>query len=573
MPEILLRIFTRFRSKQGQVMKLSVIRSSEDTTGVFTDVGQKRIVVATEHQGNSIYWNVLSRTTTYTKDEMGELDIFTQLNQYLDSLPETKQHAIFEIYQRAHAIFDLLTSKGMDDVELLARKLRPIVRDLFNECPPEHIYQWVWFTLVPSLPQDMRHRFTPEMPGTPQRTYLVDDYRQLIPMTIILRLAFPIISEYIHTAKDELGRYHREYNAFSLLDMAWVYDCSAMERLYVFTDHTVGSDRTNENAIMVGIGSENFIRWVLSFLVVRKLMVVDVRGTNVPSVISTLFNAIDSRVKMIINNSRNIKIKKTSEGGSNDPENVSILESFRIKEELTTGDIAIFRQYVSLQIQSATSNQKPNKLSLMERVAPGISAQLVRDCVESVSILKNLNIVPTQVVFAMWVFADYLTPMVSPHLTKTNVLDVLAMAMAVFIHNGQLDFAMIVSAHYRMPDMDEEQSLGESTSPIPKALLAEFREIFPYLKRGGFEGGSAKALVNLPERTIDEFVQNLKSFEIRSTISEKIIERYLGGMSIPKMYYPPKSIRIKIVEQLMAHDKRVPIHANPLAFVKAKPQG
>lgn len=508
-------------------------------------------MVCVSHNGTSIYWNMVSRTINNSKEEEMGSNIFEPLNKYLESLDSVKQDTLFNYYVAARNVFENLISSGMDDVESLARKLRPILSSMFNLFPEHEVYEWTWKSFVPGFPVDVRDAFTSDMPGTPERTYLISDYQRLIPVAIISRLAFPIITEYIHTARDDLGKLFKESSAFTLFYDSWIYKSEAMRRLYVFVDHTVGNDKHNDNAIMSGIGAEKFVEWVLAFLIIRRLMKAGVRGNSTPSVISSLYHGIDTRVRQIMTGGRNIKIKRYIETNGAEQDNLSILECFRTKEEITTGDLAIFREYIKRQIDIALDvKTKAPEHSLISRIDPTLPKQLIVDCYEVHKNRKNYEFKPIQIIMVMWVVSDYISPMVAPHLNRGNVIALISIVQAYFIHRKMYDFAILVGASYRMNINDFDRTISEGAASIPKNVMLKFQEIFPYLKRGGFEGGNSRQQVLLPSLTIDEYVRTLKSYEITPNLPRSAFEM-LGLQILPTVYNTPKTIRIKIAELLM----------------------
>lgn len=510
-------------------------------------------IIITSHGERNLPWHVLSRTNTSSRDEDNDSSIFTQLNQFLESLPATTQDNIFECYQEAFNVFQsLVGSNASDDVELIARKLRPIIGRMYSIVTEQMFFDWTWRTLVPGLPRDTRTEFSQDMPGTRERTYLVSDYQDLIPMAIAVRMAFPIITEYINTSVEELGKLHRESTAFTLLYESWIYNCKAMARLYEFVDRTVGADRENDSAIMSGIGSQRFIEWILAFLVIRRLINADIRGTANPTVVSTLYHAIETRIRQVINSGMNVKIKKYKEPGGDPDNNMSILEGFRTKEEITTGDLAIFREYINRQRDIAlTGAYRSNPLSLVARLQPDISPSLIKACYNNQKARKNKEYVPLQIVAAMWLFADYISPHVAPHINRGNAMTLVAIAQAIFIHRDLDELAVIVGGIYKRTNSDSEMLIGDNVPVLPKAAMQVFNDTYPYLKRGGFDGGTSKQLISLPERTIDDFIKALKSYTVEPAISNELRKHFKNLQITMVNYSPTRNIRVKISDFLI----------------------
>lgn len=529
-------------------MHLDVEKPLDDTSAY----AKSDTYITTEHNGEIIRWNVLPRTNTSSRDEETGDGIFTQLNQYLSSLPLDRQEAIFNCFKRAKDIFNTLVNNGTYDVEVLATKLKPILYEMFELVPEADITDWVWYTLCPGMPSDIRAEFTSDMPGSIERTYLISDYRELIPMVIIVRLAFPIFMEYIHATKEELGKLHKESTTFTLLHDTWVYNSNAMRRLYVFVDHTVGSDKHNNNSIMSGISSENFIEWVLSFLVIRRIINSDIRGNANPSIISTLYNAIDTRVKQVILGGMNVRVKRYTEASNVDVNNnISILEGFRTKEAITTGDLAIFREYIQREFKHALNgNHTPH--SLIGRIEPTLDKNLIQACYEVQKTRKGVAYVPIQIIMTMWLFSDYLSVRVAPHLNRSNIVALISLAQAIFIQRGKYDFAYIVGSKYRLRNFDDSVVIGDTSAAIPKQIRLAFEDVFPYKKRGGYNSNTSKTFISLPLETIDNYVDALKSYEITTHISPEINAFIPPDVYIPNIYSPPKNIRTVLAEFLMS---------------------
>jgi hypothetical protein len=227
-----------------------------------------------------------------------------------------------------------------------------------------------------------------------------------------------------------------------------------------------------------------------------------------------------------------------------------VLESFRTKEEMTTGDLSIFREYISRQIFIATTMHPYPQHSLVARLDASIPISLIKDCYLIQQRRKNYEYKPIQIILVMWLFSDYISPRVAPHLNKGNIIALISIAQAYFVHRKMYDFAVLVGASYRLNINDTERPISEGASAIPKQMMVSFIETFPYYKRGGFEGGTSRTLTLLPQVTIDAYVHALKSYEIIPTFSKTMVE-LLGISTVPSSYTPPKMIRIKIAEFLM----------------------
>lgn len=507
-------------------MRIRVVGQAEaagdeiDVSNSFGKVRSKRFMIV-EHGDLQLQWNFPPRTWNTDPDTNAEA--FDQINVYFALLDQPTQASIFAEYNNIHNVLRS-TNMVLDECEDLIEAIRPHAKKLFSYIDPVKFNNWVWTNLKPVIPASASAvHFDPNtMPGTRERTYLLEDYRGLIPLAILIRAACPFWFDFAALTRQVLSREHKDMLAYSLIEQSWVARCPAMQRLEEFVDHTVGADRNKPEAILMGIGTDDFVYWALSSLIINRLPIVDVMGYNSATpVVSALYNYVRHRVTTIGSTQPAIKNKFAESSYSTDENNQSFLEGFRNRIALTVGQEAQGDYYLERQIELIRAG-KTEEWSLLERVAPGIDMALVRDAMASVKVLETVRISEEQLIIAAWLFHPYSQVRTVGNLLKDRVIVLLALAQAVLLHYGRNDLAILVTAGYeRTDDTGGMHYIGESIAQLRANEKEKYRAVFPLEQIGR----SQKKIKNFVLDDVYALVSSLQNYDINCTFSEATLRR------------------------------------------------
>lgn len=485
----------------------------------------KRFII-TQHGDTQLQWNLPPRTWNNSADPETNADAFDQINLYFAQLPATVQNAIFTEYQNIHEILRKTTMQ-QDECEDLIEAIRPMTARLFEQINPNHFSQWVWTFLKPRIPAEIKTAFDADtMPGTQERTYLLEDYKGLIPLAIVVRAACPFWFDFIALTNKVLNREHKDMLVYSLIEQAWPAQSPAMKRLEQWVDHTVGNEKNKPEIILAGVGSDDFVYWILSGLVIHRLPTVDVTGTNtIAPAVSALYSFVRTRLTTLASSQPTIKNKFAETSYSADENNQSYLEGFRNRIALTVGQEALGDYYLERQIELIKAGER-DPLSLIERVAPGIDYQLITDALESSKGLEAMVLADEQITIAAWLFHPYSQVRTVGNLLKDRVVSLLALAQAVLLHQGKTDLAMLVTARYdSVDDTGGMHYIGESIAPLRAADREAYRAIFPMEQRSR----NQKKVRNFVFEDVYELVRSLQAYDINCTFSEETLKRVQGA--------------------------------------------
>lgn len=518
-------------------MKIRVVGQSAvsgddvDDVGVLGKSKSRRFILVEHGDEIPLQWNIPPRSWTVTANSTEETnaDVFDQINAYFAILPMETQAAIFEEYRNIHDVLRA-TNMQQDECVDLILAIRPIAERLFSHIDPAHFSNWVWTYLRPRIPATIKSAFDADtMPGTSERTYVIEDYKALIPLAIIVRMACPFWFHFATITAKELSRELKDIHTLSLIENAWPVHTHAMKRLEQFVEHTVQpADRNNPAATLMGISSDNYVYWILSGMVISRLPTVDVLGTNPDApVVGALYNFIVSRVNSVVSSQPAIKNKFAETSYSSDENNQSYLEGFRNRIALTVGQEAYGDYYLERQIEMVMRGER-DPYSMVERIAPGIDYNLIIDAITSAK-AALINDVPVdeQITIAACLFHPYSQVRTVGNLLNERVVSLLGLAQAILLHHDKQDLALLVTAKYERKSADRDADatfyVGDVIASLRASEREAYRPIFPMEQR------SRKKVRNFVFDDVYTLVHSLQEYDITCTFSDETLRRVKGN--------------------------------------------
>lgn len=525
------------------------------------------------HGKESLRWRVktskVTRSISRTMGSSSEGDveedmIFKEINLFWATLSQERQDQIFAVYTKIHMAFMRFLEYGRKspDVSEVITTLRPMVKELFELHPQEEIDYWVRFKSNLIVPACVPDYFSAEagMAGTADRTYTKEDYRNLLPLAIAVRIAIPIWGEFASTVGDELPSFLRDFMAFKLLDTSNVVRSKAMHRLRVFIENTLPDNRNDTAIVIFGISTEDFIDWVLANTVIVRLSKADLSGVALvvgstsanAALISYLYNYISQIPSQIENSVGRITDKHKDAGSGDSEQNLSRLEGFKIKQEVSIGDVTVTSYYLKLSVDQVFGLAPMPERSLAHRLSPDPAfLDFVRYSIETSRSLIDERLNPSQVNLAGWVLSKHVSVRAIPYLTKEDIVRMIGFAQAWLWYNGHLELAGIVSAIAR-PYEGTDVSVADTKLRFEKAQIDELTARYPYLHRTRSRAKNAK-LTNPAIKTINNMVESLSQVSWYLTVPKEIVQK-LTGRSNDRRYFTPENIRIKLADLILMLD-------------------
>jgi len=496
--------------------------------------------VIMEHNDEQVMWNIALFDKMNTTDRSGleeKFDIFEQINAYWAYLPIQKQANIFASYKNIKNIFDMVW-----DTTELTKQLYVTVADLFSHHELADIKHWIDFHSNLILPNKLEETFkdSHENQGTRERTYLKDDYKWLLSLSVALRIMIPIWGEFIARTKKETGTVFKEYYAFKLLAYTNIARSEPMERLRVYVEHSLPAEKSKSAAILGGISSEDFPTWILALVVVRRLAIGDVRGI-IPnsSLITYIYKFIGGKVKGHDSSFIGSVKDKIIDGSGQDSENnLSRLEGYKIKQEIPAGDIAIISFYLK------------DTDALARKVCPDIDLELVRACVASAQNLETEQIWSPQITLIQWVLKTVIPPRGMLYINKQLSLKAMGVASALLWHKKHYELAGLISA-IEYDNKDELMLAGsDSRARIAKDQLEVLDVYYPFSRKPVGKQRVVKR-VNPAVESIDLVSTQFSEHEWRFTLPDMFVAKVTGNANNRRLIIP-YDIKVKLAALVIA---------------------
>lgn len=493
-----------------------------------------------QHGNQDIGWTTeFVERTNVDRTEESATDIFEQLNGYWASLPPEKQNAIYNIYFRIKRTF-----YETDDSVSLTKALQPLIAQLLEYHNLEDILHWIDFKSMIKWPT-MAEKYDTEKTGnTPDKTYLKEEYRWLVAMSIALRAVVPVWGEFLFRTRRASGTTWKEYYAFLLLSKSNLYHHPAMEKLRRYVASQIPTDKTMPGAIIGGISSEDFPTWVLALVVVRRVVVGDIRGMDpAVSLVTFIFRFIHGKVRSQDNSFVGMVKDKTPESQSGDNEsNLSKLEGYKVKQESSQGDIESI-DYYAQQVEQVA-----------KKICPDIDLGLVFQSLEQARKLSGQKIWDPQLALAQWVIKPAISPRALLYLKSNTVLTVMAIAQACLWHRGYHDLAALVLARAVSNEDELQLNIIVSQARIPDKKKEELDALYPYQRRAGGKQKQDKQK-NPAVLAIESIAKGFKENVWSLSVPEDWLER-LNMNSYDRRFAVPSDIKVKLAELVTAVAKR-----------------
>ena len=485
-----------------------------------------------EHNNQSIYWDI----SAYDKKSFLRFDVCQHINEFWARLHPARQEKIFQIYYRIREIYE-----EVYDVTALIKEISCHVVELFNEHPVEEINRWIDFhsdIIIPTKNIEEEYIASDEKPGSREKTYLRSDYKELVGMSMVLRIMVPIWGEFIFRTKKETGTQFKELHAFQLIMHTWLPQCNAYEKLRTYIVHNIQNDKPVLNIVISGVGTEDFPDWLLSMVIVRRLCIGDIRGVSVDSSLVTfIFNYVNQKVTGAAGGNFATMVKgKSLDTAVTDEHNASRLEGYKIKLKLPIGDLAILEHYLS------------NPYIVAKKLNPNINLEFLEESLHNCQLLQHEQLQPCQVALAQYVIKPVIPPRALTHLNKVCVINAIAVAQTALWQAGHKQLAALISAVPTKNDMEMLVSSIDSKARIPKELAEQIDKLFPYTRLAASRR-KTKAVNNVIQ-AIDELSAMFGQRDWIITLKQDKLAEITGNQFVSR-YGCPHDIKILLARLII----------------------
>lgn len=465
-------------------------------------------------------------------------DVFTYINKFWSQQSEDFQYKVFHIYKKIEDYLDDILTK-----EELSDKLKLAVKELYDLHPFQTMKNWIINDGVLQVPAGFGKLYIndPDRNTSIDKTYLYDDYRDLMTLSLMLRPMVPIWASYVRLMRNHAGNGLKELLSFKLLERTQIPRLKAMDKLHDY----IRANIRKENNTVVPV---NFISeydqpyWILSLICVRKICVGDLNPSDPRANLVTLVSNF-IKIKTVYNDSdfaSRLHIKDTKEGSGSEESKISVMESVRTNTEISVLEAEELKFSVA-DIYNVADKFFPTLPRILLENALNSSSALLKQ--ES----ANNKLLPPQRMLMGWVLKKAIIPFGIDFLDLDIQVRCMALTQAVLWSRGHQYLALLSSA-YASPTQDTVHMVNTTAgrSRVPEELQKELRRWFPHVRTIQSRKAPAKESCFVLNE-IDLTCNDLSSVIWRATADQELYRECLGESHNRQIPILPE-IRIKLME-------------------------
>lgn len=408
---------------------------------------------------------------TFTKKNLTPIGVgvFDYLNGYWATLPHATQQEIFNIYSDIIRLFESIGTpynKILDEATIKVKRLMEI-NSLSN------ISNYLYSNGLMRVPSDIPKEFKVDIDkiNSKEKTYIHEEYCQLIVLSIALRPLIPIWGEFIHyTRGGIIDNIDKETECMRLLSLSPdILDSVPMARLNIYVDSIVGKTKDDIKYALNSISPEDHPHWMSSMVCVKRLVVLDLSGENV---IRLIHKFIDQKIKGDKSDFSKIIREKVLESADDDGGKLSTIESFKAKYNVSVEQLA----HLNLSMEKS--------FNLLKHYLPDA---LEEDSVYQMFLISSKRMLEKELQYEkLFVLSWYIKPFIPPHsvfyLNKLNLCNLFAGLAYYCYTKKQIDLSMLLISECEIV-LDKAFSSNVYKSAIPHSLIEEFSKVFPLVKK------------------------------------------------------------------------------------------
>ena len=425
-----------------------------------------------EHKGEILYWDCKQ----YNVMAITPPDVtFKMINHLFTFMGEDRQNKLFELYKGCNRVLSSIDI----DTNLLIKNLQERIHQIYRLVTEEELKDYLRNKVNLEIPANVDTVYNPDFENESsyrERTYLVEDYRQLVVLALSLRLMIPIWGAYLPKATTEFGKEKKELACYRLLNRTWILQSEATKKLFKFISLNNDNDNSNFSAILHGEGSFALPESRLATGLVRRLTmgILSSRANN-DSLVSNIHNYLCESRPYKQNNRRagkDITDKFKSFRGDDTRDSLSRMDMYRALEEVSSGDVVHLNSDAE-RIYTIIDKVDPT-------VIPTFGEDMIADILSRNSQDEEMEC-KFQENIARWVLHPAITARAFPNITGRSVLGFLAATQVILWHWGFHSLAALITARPYLIDEDEFGITGHQARTRPsKELVDELLGFYPH---------------------------------------------------------------------------------------------
>lgn len=465
--------------------------------------------------------------------------LFKETNAYLASLSDAEQSSIWQAYIRAN---ELLSDDQMRTSYSIRSELEKVVNSIYEIVTYASVKRFVTREGM-VIPRDVPDRF--EEYGDKgrnyrNRTYIREDYIDLMVLALALRFMIPIWGVYIQDVSSINGNGYKESEAVKLIEQAGLNQWPPFERMLEYTAASV--DKTiNLSSIMAGLSTEEIPRHLMAMALVRKISTGPLNTINErESLARILFNYVTGTQDRMDGRFRTqtgqVVPKKSHITSKNEDDNSSVWDDYGQTQEITEGD----RQLIEVFTQ--------NVPEIIRRADPTLELSRAQQCISVCSKDVDREIHPFQKALIFWTIRS-ISPEARDLLSRASLLTLTGVAQALLDHWGFYELALLIGAElYENPD-DGMYFVSDPRRKLSNQQIETLNRQYPFYRQETKRVEPGKR-TNVAIVAIDMVVQMTAGTLWKPHAPRDIIARYPHIAQVGYMA-PPGDMRRQLADMII----------------------
>lgn len=414
-----------------------------------------RIVITSKFSnGEVFYWNA----QVYSKiKELGlrAHKLFSEVNSFFNQLPPSKLAAVENYYRtvqeiigKSNARFSTVDTEYSAIVDEITKELTAATAELFNTVTLDDITAWSK-TVPIKVPDSIAtvHSGLYSIEGT----YLVEDYKRLWCLCVAIRMVLPVWCEYINIINDVISSSKHEVACIGLLrDCDGIMNSDAMNKLrdYVNEKCTLEISKVS-TAILNGLSRSEIPEWVISMTIVKRLGIGEISSNEDRShLVTSIFGYIQGILTRDLDRKNTGRVRDKFAFLTNDEDNDkhSLIEQYRVRQDITEGDVILFETYILQYPERAALDLVKYRNFSAEETERYVDK--VRKCVSYSSTLNVVKLIQAQNCILAWTVNDIVPYQLLDRLSPTAFKVLLGISQAYIWHFNLPDIAVALTAYH-----------------------------------------------------------------------------------------------------------------------------
>lgn len=423
---------------------------------VSGDGNQRRMIIT--HDGNSLEWNI-----GFTNGLKDMRPLVRDINGYWAKMSITRQNQIFAQYAKIYEIFETVINESR-----ILMQLRREMEVLFDMHPYAEAEEYVRRFGQAKYPKDLRTEYGVGAPNN-VLTYLRPDYQGLLVLTLLMRVALPVLGAYIQRVAVSAGTVYKELKALSIMTTTHLVESPSYKKLSDYIQTYTNPADNPLSAVVNGLGTENRLDWLLAQTLIRRIAISELvyndEEADAHNLVRSIYNSIRNLIDAPDKRHGGPIRDKIPSAGDND-DNVSRAELIKVKQPVSEGNLIAYSVYAEQYLNMAT------------RIDQSVDPILVEAAIIKLRSDNDYSAEANQITLIQWVINCVIPARGVPQLEYEALICAAGVTQALLWHWGFFDLAAIVTAKKQM--IPSSTMMGLQRNKPTKDQLAKLIKLYPH---------------------------------------------------------------------------------------------